>query len=74
MWQGRKANYSPHPVPRLRTVQLHIQFSIPFYNTALKYLSTRTIEDRLCGIVVRDPGYRYRVPGSIPGATTFSKK
>jgi hypothetical protein len=30
--------------------------------------------DRLCGIVVRVPGYRSRGPGSIPGATRFSEK
>jgi hypothetical protein len=26
--------------------------------------------DRLCGLVVRVPGYRFRAPGSIPGGTT----
>jgi hypothetical protein len=31
-------------------------------------------EDRLCGLVVRVPGYRYRGPGSILGATRFSDK
>jgi hypothetical protein len=30
--------------------------------------------DRLCGLVVRVPGYRSRGPGSIPGATRFSEK
>jgi hypothetical protein len=30
--------------------------------------------DRLCGLVVRVPGYRSRDPGSIPGATRFSEK
>jgi hypothetical protein len=30
--------------------------------------------DRLCGLVVRVPGYRSRGPGFIPGATTFSEK
>jgi hypothetical protein len=30
--------------------------------------------DRLCDVVVRVPGYRSRVPGSIPGATRFSEK
>jgi hypothetical protein len=29
-------------------------------------------DDRLCGLVVRVPGYRSRGPGSIPGATRFS--
>jgi hypothetical protein len=30
--------------------------------------------DRLCGLVVRVLGYRSRGPGSIPGATIFSRK
>jgi hypothetical protein len=30
--------------------------------------------DRLCGLVVRGPGYRSRGPGSIPGAIRFSEK
>jgi hypothetical protein len=32
------------------------------------------IIDSLYSLVVRVPGYRYRVPGSIPGATRFSEK
>jgi hypothetical protein len=31
-------------------------------------------DDRLCGLVVRVPGYRSRGPGLIPGATKFSEK
>jgi hypothetical protein len=30
--------------------------------------------DRLCGLVVRVPGYRSRGPDSIPGATRFSEQ
>jgi hypothetical protein len=30
--------------------------------------------DRLCGLVVRVPAYRYRGTGSIPGTTRFSEK
>jgi hypothetical protein len=33
----------------------------------------RVPTDRLCGLVVRVPGYRSRGPGSILGATTFSQ-
>jgi hypothetical protein len=33
-----------------------------------------SVEDRLCGLMVRVPGYRYRGPGSIAGATRFSEK
>jgi hypothetical protein len=29
---------------------------------------------RLCGLVVRVPGYRSIGPGSIPGVTRFSEK
>jgi hypothetical protein len=32
------------------------------------------IHDRLCGLVVRVPGYRSRGPGSILGATRFYEK
>jgi hypothetical protein len=30
--------------------------------------------DRLCDLVVRVSGYRFRGPGSIPGAIRFSEK
>jgi hypothetical protein len=30
--------------------------------------------DRLCGLVIRVPGYRYRGPVSILGAIRFSEK
>jgi hypothetical protein len=30
--------------------------------------------DRLCGLVVRGPGYSSRGVGSIPGATRFSEE
>jgi hypothetical protein len=30
--------------------------------------------DRLCGLMVRVPGYRTRGPGSIPTTTRFSKQ
>jgi hypothetical protein len=33
-----------------------------------------TFFDRLCGPMVRVPGYRSRGPGSIPGATRFFDK
>jgi hypothetical protein len=31
-------------------------------------------DSRLCGPLVRVPGYRSRGPGTIPDATRFSKK
>jgi hypothetical protein len=40
----------------------------------MKYLKIFVChEDRLCGLVVRVPGYRSRSPGSILGATRFSE-
>jgi hypothetical protein len=38
------------------------------------YYSEKRELDRLCGLVVRVPGYRSRGQGSIPGATRFSDK
>jgi hypothetical protein len=38
------------------------------------YITLRCILDRLCGLVVRVPGYRSRGPCSIPGATRFYEK
>jgi hypothetical protein len=38
-----------------------------------KILKVSNHPDRLCGLVVRVPGYRSRGPGSIPATTTFSE-
>jgi hypothetical protein len=38
------------------------------------FLFPWVLNDRLCGLVVRVPGYSSRGPGSIPGATRFSEK
>jgi hypothetical protein len=35
------------------------------------YMLCRKKVDRLCGLVVRVPGYRTRGPGLIPGAPDF---
>jgi hypothetical protein len=35
------------------------------------YICNIFFHDRLCGVVVRVPGRRYRGPGSIPGVTRF---
>jgi hypothetical protein len=37
------------------------------------YVTNKKVH-RLYYLVVRVPGYRYRSPGSIPGATIFSEK
>jgi hypothetical protein len=34
----------------------------------------RSKDSRLCGLVVRVPGYRSKGPGLIPGAIRFSEK
>jgi hypothetical protein len=34
----------------------------------------RTYDYRLCGLVIRAPGYRFRGPGSIPGASRFFRE
>jgi hypothetical protein len=44
------------------------------YSLFLRYFWKSFNTDRLCGLVVRVPGYRSRGPGSIPSATVFSEK
>jgi hypothetical protein len=39
-----------------------------------EYILSNLVGNRLCGLVVRVPGYRSRGPGSISGAVTFSEK
>jgi hypothetical protein len=51
-------------------IQEKIYAKIPF----LFLFVYGTLFDRLCGLVVRVPGYRSRGPGSIPVATKFSEK
>jgi hypothetical protein len=43
-------------------------------NEEINYEKYSRIEDGLCGIVVKVPGYRSRGPVSIPGTTRFSEK
>jgi hypothetical protein len=53
----------PYRPPRPVTgIALNFPSVLPYY------------PDRLCGVVVRVPSYRYRGPGSILGATRFSEK
>jgi hypothetical protein len=42
--------------------------------SVIEYLALYVPYDRLCGLVVRVPGYRSRGPGLIPGAIRFSEK
>jgi hypothetical protein len=41
--------------------------------TMITISKTAAAGDRLCGLVIRVPGYRSKGPGSIPGATRFSE-
>jgi hypothetical protein len=45
-----------------------------FVDPQEQYSKLDQTEDRLCGLVIRVPGYRFRGPGSIPSATRFSEK
>jgi hypothetical protein len=42
--------------------------------TATRVTIKINIVDRLCGLVVRVPGYGYKGLGLIPGATRFSEE
>jgi hypothetical protein len=44
------------------------------YRIYFRKLEGKRPLDRPCGLVVRVPGYRSRVPGSIPGDPRFSEK
>jgi hypothetical protein len=49
--------------------------NLPLINTITTVITkTNYYVDRLCGIVVRVPGYRFRGSVSIPGATKFSEE
>jgi hypothetical protein len=50
------------------------EFSDRFYVEYCIVLLLAIVLVRLCGLVVRVPGYRSRGPGSIPGTTRFSEK
>jgi hypothetical protein len=57
-----------------RSSALHAGHSLPTGTFLIFSSVTGNRSDRLCGLVVRVPGYRSRGPGSIPGATRFSEK
>jgi hypothetical protein len=62
---------------RFATVYLFICLFIVFNDLSISYwvyVRQNDMMDRLCGLVVRVPGYRSRGPGSIPDATRFSEK
>jgi hypothetical protein len=53
-------------------------FNIPFYLQSVQAHSANCVKEkvcnRLCGLLVRVPVYRSRVPGSILGTPGFSEK
>jgi hypothetical protein len=60
--------------PAVKSVaRRYIERTIPSPTTVF-YKMYFQLFDRLCGLVVRVPGYRFRGLGSIPGATRFSEK
>jgi hypothetical protein len=53
----------------------HLNIKKKGHRQELKPYTPRPLTpDRLCGVVVRFPGYKSRGPGSVLGATRFSKK
>jgi hypothetical protein len=53
---------------KLKIVQIGHSLKIDIFTVSI------ICKDRLCGLVVRVPGYRSRGPGSIPGAIRFCEK
>jgi hypothetical protein len=52
-----------------------MEFSFFFSVVRTKFIYVMSKEvHRLCGLVVRVPGYISSGPGTIPGATRFSEK
>jgi hypothetical protein len=54
---------------------MHDRFVVPYFQELGREINKSFFLDyRLDGLVVRVPGYRSRVSGSIPGTTRFSEK
>jgi hypothetical protein len=61
-------NGKPHrPVSVLRLPAVSLRPGTRYSDRITLY------RDRLCGLVVRVPGYRFRGPGSILGTTRFAE-
>jgi hypothetical protein len=50
-----------------------VRYELNLYIYIYIYMMQKKV-DRLCGLVVRIPGYRSGGSGSIPGNTRFSEK
>jgi hypothetical protein len=55
-------------------VAQHYTVKVMFKNNIKLEIRYAIINDRLCGLVVRVPGYRSRGPGSILSTSSFSVK
>jgi hypothetical protein len=67
-----KHNIHLQEVMQRRSAENASRFSTPSRIQLLENFISEV--DRLCGLVVRVPGYRSRGPDSISGATRFSEK
>jgi hypothetical protein len=56
-----------------RDIRGYYYYYYYYYLTELQ-MEFYQVADRLCGLVVRVPGYRSRGPGSISDSTRFSEK
>jgi hypothetical protein len=73
IWWSRREHSALIPLsPLCRRAKL-LNLSV-LHEDAMDILLPLHFWDRLCGLVVRVPGYRSRGPGSIPSATRFSEK
>jgi hypothetical protein len=69
---AKELNVEPNPGRRGKKPKLLDLWHGP--QALVLYLSEISSNVRLCGLVVRVPGYRSRGPDSIPGFTRFSEK
>jgi hypothetical protein len=69
LWCKGKTKYIPITGLKANRVVRRQGFHI-FLNSGIQQF---LFAHRLCGLVVRVPGYRCRGPGSIPGATDFQR-
>jgi hypothetical protein len=58
---------------KMNEVEGKEQYRVPISNSFEVLENIDTEVDRLCGLVVKVSGSRYRGPASIPGATRFSE-
>jgi hypothetical protein len=77
--QGHEADHSPSTTTEVKETWIYtstpphvfMAWCLISYAQEPIIIVVVVVVDRLCGLVVRIPGYRIRGPGTIPGATTF---